>query len=225
MNYHYLDMEHYPRRGQFDYFRNMAYPYAGMTVPLDITELMDCIKENGGPFFLTLLYLVTGTANAIPEFRQRIRQDKIIEFDHCIPSYTLAAENGSYCYCTADERLPFQEYLLDAKHRQKKAQEAAGIEDCGDEEQLFFISTLPWASYTALVQPVPSPADSNPRITWGKYFQTEGRIKIPVTVLVNHALMDGYHISRFFQELQSRFCDMDCLSTTNFTSEVSSDDT
>ena len=39
MNYHYLDMEHYPRRGQFDYFRNMAYPYAGMTVPLDITEL------------------------------------------------------------------------------------------------------------------------------------------------------------------------------------------
>lgn len=51
MNYHYLDMEHYPRRGQFDYFRNMAYPYAGMTVPLDITELMDCIKENGWPFF------------------------------------------------------------------------------------------------------------------------------------------------------------------------------
>ena len=76
-------------------------------------------------------------------------------------------------------------------------------------EKLLFFSTIPWASYTAIVQPVPTPADSNPRITWGKYFKTEGRLKIPVTVLANHALMDGYHISKFFQELQQRFDNTD----------------
>lgn len=31
-----------------------------------------------------------------------------------------------------------------------------------------------------MVQPVPVPADSNPRITWGKYFQQGGRMLLPV---------------------------------------------
>lgn len=212
MNHRYLDMEHYPRRGQFDYFRSMTYPYAGMTVNMDITHFMTRIKEKKLPFYLTMLYAATYTANTIPEFRQRIRKDRIIEFDHCIPSYTLALENGIYCYCSADDRLPFPEFLSDAKLRQEDAKKAAIIEDDENVEQLFFFSTIPWASYTAIVQPVPTPADSNPRITWGKYFETEGRLKIPVTVLVNHALMDGYHISKFFQELQLRFDNTDWLS-------------
>lgn len=213
MNYRHLDMENYPRRGQFDYFRNMAYPYAGMTVNLDITQFLACMKENGWPFFLTMLYAATDAANAIPEFRQRIQKDRIIEFDHCIPSYTLAIEKGSYCYCSADERLPFPQYLADARRRQDEAKKATDIKDGENVEQLFFISTIPWVSYTALVQPVPAPADSNPRITWGKYFEAEGRLKIPVSVLVHHALMDGFHISKFFQELQQRFENADWLLT------------
>ncbi|HML45358.1 MAG TPA: chloramphenicol acetyltransferase [Clostridia bacterium] len=212
MNYRYLDLERYPRRGQFEYFRNMAYPYAGMTSNLDITQFMACLKKNGWPFFLTMLYAATRAANAIPEFRRRIRQDGIVEFDRCIPSYTLAVENGSYCYCAADERLPFAQYLVDAKSRQEEAKKAPNVMDGENSEQLFFISTIPWISYTALVQPVPSPADSNPRITWGKYFESEGRLRIPVSVLVHHALMDGYPISLFFQELQSRLDDAGRLS-------------
>ena len=46
-------------------------------------------------------------------------------------------------------------------------------------EELLFISTTPWLTYTALVQPVPIPADSNPRITWGKYFTQEGKTLVP----------------------------------------------
>lgn len=200
-----LDMECYPRRAQFDYFRNMAYPYAGMTVNMDITDFMICREENGLPFYLTMLYAAARTANAIPEFRQRIRGNEIIEFDCCIPSYTLALEGGGYCYCSADDRLPFPQFLCDARRRQEEARKAALVQDDEHVDELFFFSTIPWVSYTAIIQPVPSPADSNPRITWGKYFQTESSLKIPVTLLVNHALMDGIHIARFFQELQQRF--------------------
>ena len=57
------------------------------------------------------------------------------------------------------------------------------------------------SSYTALVQPVPSPADSNPRISWGKYFTQEGRTLLPVSVLCHHALVDGIHLSAFYQNL------------------------
>ncbi|MEY8355877.1 CatA-like O-acetyltransferase [Lachnospiraceae bacterium 54-53] len=206
MSYHYLDMDRYPRRGQFDLFRNTAYPYVGMTANLDITDLMKCIKEKELPFYLTFLYAAARTANSIHQFRQRLFKDRIIEYDYCIPSYTLALENENYCYCTADDRLPFGDYLTDAVRRQQLARQAKQITDGENEEQLFFFSSIPWTSYTSLIQPVPMPADSNPRITWGKYFISEGSLNIPVTVLGNHALMDGYHVSKFFTGLQGR-CD------------------
>ena len=64
-----------------------------------------------------------------------------------------------------------------------------------------FISSLPWVSYTTLVQPVPQPADSHPRISWGKYFLQEGRTLLPVSILCHHALVDGLHLAAFYQAL------------------------
>lgn len=71
-----------------------------------------------------------------------------------------------------------------------------------DNLDMIFISTVPWISYTSLIQPVPMPADSNPRITWGKYFRQEGRILLPVSVLCHHALVDGLHIAMFYELLE-----------------------
>ena len=48
---------------------------------------------------------------------------------------------------------------------------------------------------------MPFPADSNPRITWGKSFRQEGRTLLPVTLLVHHALADGIHLARFYEAL------------------------
>ncbi|MCI8301410.1 MAG: chloramphenicol acetyltransferase, partial [Oscillospiraceae bacterium] len=59
-----------------------------------------------------------------------------------------------------------------------------------------------WLSYTALIQPVPSPADSNPRITFGKYFTQGDRVLLPVSLLCNHALVDGLHIAAFYQNME-----------------------
>lgn len=65
----------------------------------------------------------------------------------------------------------------------------------------FFVTTLPWISYSSLIQPVPMPADSHPRISWGKYFTQEGRVLLPLSVLCHHALVDGIHIAAFYQAL------------------------
>ena len=48
------------------------------------------------------------------------------------------------------------------------------------------------------------PADSNPRITWGKY-ETHGQDAIlPVSLLAHHGLVDGMHIADFYQQLEKR---------------------
>lgn len=69
-----LDMETYPRKAHFDYFCSLAYPYAGMTVNVDATELWTKAKATGESFFLHLLYAIGNAANAVPAFCRRIVQ-------------------------------------------------------------------------------------------------------------------------------------------------------
>ena len=201
MQYQKVNMENYPRRDHFAYFSSMAYPYVGMTVNVDITEVLRIIQRKKLPFFLTICYCVSEAANRIPEFRQRILNGKIVEYDHCMTSHTVALEDGTYCYCTLDSKKPYREYLPEAVDAQNAAKIQRSIQEDADTLGKFFISTVPWVSYTALVQPVPSPADSNPRITWGKYFTQEGRILLPLSVLCHHALVDGIHIAAFYRGL------------------------
>lgn len=67
---------------------------------------------------------------------------------------------------------------------------------------LFFVSSVHWVSYEAILQPTPSPADTNPRITWGRYRWEGERVLLPVSLLCHHALVDGLHMARFYQNLE-----------------------
>lgn len=198
MSMRFLDLDHYPRRSHFAYFQSMAYPYVGLTAPMEVTELKAASQRSGGSFFLACLYAASKAANQVPALRQRIVAGRIAEFDHCDTSHTLALDDGTYCYCQMDCRMPFAAFLREGEARQAQAKTDHGIDGAGDETSHFFVSCIPWVTYTALTQPVPYPADSNPRITFGKYEQREGGLWMPVTLLAHHALVDGLHIGQFF---------------------------
>lgn len=205
MKYKLLDMETYKRKNHFAYFNTLAYPYVGITVNVDITEFLAVVKEKQQPFFLTFCYCVGRAANQVPEFRQRIIDGKIVEYDFCKTSHTVALEDGTYCYCTLDAGQPFEEYLPYAIQAQEAAKIQKRVEDDKEEvDGLIFISTLPWLSYVSFIQPTPIPADSNPRITWGKYFRQGERVQMPVSVLCHHALVDGLHLSQFYKCLEKQ---------------------
>ena len=91
-----------------------------------------------------------------------------------------------------------------ARPRQRRRLDGSLREDA-NVESMYFISTLPWLHYSALIQPVAGGEESNPRITWGAFApDAEGRLQMPVTLLVHHALADGLHISRFFENLRRK---------------------
>lgn len=204
MNYRHLNMDEYKRRNHFKYFKSLAYPYVGLSVNVKMTDLLSAIKEHHLPFFLPFHYCIANAANQVPEFRQRISGDGIIEFDYCKTSHTVALDDGTYCYCTLDANRPFEEYLPYAIRMQELARQEKNTEDEDDVKELIFISTLPWLSYNSIIQPTPVPADSNPRITWGAFFSQDQDVFIPVSVLCNHALVDGLHISQFYSALDKQ---------------------
>ena len=207
MHYTIINMEEDPRSGQFAYFRGMTFPFAGLTVEMDITDMM--AARDGRPFFLSMLYAAVRAANAVPQLRRRILPDgRVAEYDWCAPSYTAMKSDGVYVYCNVEGALPYDEFVAQGQRRQREVLERGTLTEDGDVLSYFFVSSLPWMHYSQLQHPAVSPDDSNPRISWGKYVTVNGRTTLPVSLFVNHALADGLHISRFFMNLEEELAAM-----------------
>ena len=148
------------------------------------------------------LYVTSRAANEIPELRQRMRSDGIVEYDVCPTSHTVSLGGGRYCYCMLRADCPFEVYLPAAVEAQEAARRVASMaESASDAESLFFVSTMPGIAFTSFVQPTPYPADSNPRFMFGKFFAAGDRILLPFSVQVNHALLGGQQLTAFFEAL------------------------
>lgn len=200
-----INMAEYPRRDHFNHFIGMAYPYAGVTVDVDVTDLLALCREKGYSFYLLVLHAAALAADEVDEFRRRIDRDGIIEYEQCPTSHTELKPDGTYAYCTLRHHMPLGEYLQRAEAARMAARESGSIEEEAEVQSMYFISTLPWLHYTQLIQPVACGEESNPRFTWGKYQQNaEGRMMMPLSVLVHHALADGVHIAQFYNEFEKQ---------------------
>ena len=207
-----IDLETFPRRSHYEFFKSYAYPYMGMTANVDVTNLYDTAKKIGGSPFLAFLWAAATAANAIPELRQRIVDDQIVEYDHCDTAHTVALPDGTFVNCRTDCRRSFADFQTYGKQCQEEAKNRHGFVQPGeDETSLIFVSSTPWVTFTQVIQPTPIPADSNVRIVFGKFFDQNGRKMLPVNIQCNHALVDGLHVGQFYQKLQE-LADSDLLA-------------
>lgn len=199
MSFREIPLSEYPRRAHFEYFTSLSNPYVGVTAEVDVTELKELCKHRGRSFYLAFIDAAARAADCVPALRQRIHSGAIREYDACPTSHTEPLGDGTYCYCTLRHDMPMDEYMEYAVFARKNAVERGTIEEDEDSESAYFVSCIPWVSYTSLVQP--TGGESNPHITWGKYFERGGRLIMPVSILAHHALVDGIHIGKFYEKL------------------------
>ena len=206
MNFHKIDMTTYPRKAHYDHFRHLPNPHVGVTVDVDVTELVRVCKENGWSFYLAFIRVAALAANAVPELRRRLKGEGIVEYDACGTSHIELLEDGTYCYCTLRHDLAqsWADYMACAAAERDRARSGASIEEEDDVDSLLFITSLPWLHYSAFIQPTGGPADSNPRISWGRFAPDHrGRLMLPLTLLCHHSLVDGLQIGAFYGEVQA----------------------
>ena len=168
MEYKSIDLSSYPRREHFAHFRDMQYPFVTLTAQVEVTDWLRCLKEAGYPFFLCFQYAVARAANRVPEFRQRIRDNGIVEYAFCNPSYTVALPDRTYRYCMVNANQSLEEYLKEAYKKQEQALHAENLEEEGDVQSLLFTSCVPWQNFSGCTMPFPNSHFSIPNIVWGK---------------------------------------------------------
>lgn len=203
MSFIKIDLDKYDRRQHYEYFSSLQYPYVGVTNNVDVSELVQFCKTKNYSFYLTFLHAVALAADGVRELRQRIHGGDIIEYSECPTSHIELMDNNTYCYCTLHHHMTMEEYIPYAIEERDRCRQNGSIEEDDDSDSMYFISTLPWLHYTAMIQPVAGGEESNSRITWGKFQEDyRGRRQLPVTLLAHHALVDGIHIAMFYRNLE-----------------------
>lgn len=198
-----IDLSSWSRRDQFEMFRGSPLPCFNVCADVDITETRRAAKRRGVPITAAIVYLIARTANQIPEFRTRIRQDCVVEHAVVHPASTVLTSNDLFAFCTYQYRPNFAAFVDSYREATARAKEHPSLDNATDRDDLLYATAIPWVSFTSFSHPVLSiPADSIPRFAWGRFHERGETAMMPLSVQGHHALMDGLHVGQYFQLFQ-----------------------
>jgi chloramphenicol O-acetyltransferase len=94
-NYRVIDKQNWPRKDHFDFYRGFANPSFNLCVPVEAQRLYECAKDRGVSFFQLALYALVRAANDVPQLKQRLLDDDIIEYDQlAVMTPVMTAQEG-----------------------------------------------------------------------------------------------------------------------------------
>jgi chloramphenicol O-acetyltransferase type A len=199
----HIQIETWARREHFRVYCAFDHPHFGLCANVDLTTFYPFVKQRGYSINVAIVYVIARVANAIPEFRYRIRATDVVEHEVVHPSTTIMTGEDLFSFCYLEYREKFSEFASGAQERIAQVQKHLCLEDPPGQDDLLFMTAIPWVSFTSFLHPVHlQPPDSIPRFAWGKFFQNGDSLSMPLGVQVHHALMDGLHVGRFYIAVQ-----------------------
>ncbi len=199
-----IDMQTWARREHFQAFGAFDHPYFSIGAHVDLTSFYPAVKERGTSFTAAIVYVLARAANAIPEFRQRIRGEAVVEHEVVHPSWTVLRDTDLFTFCTVEYVEDFSLFAARAEAQSAHVKEHPTLEDDLARDDLLYMTAIPWVSFTSFTHPMHlQAADSIPRLAWGKFFAQGDSLQIPLDVQVHHGLVDGIHVGRFYEEVEA----------------------
>lgn len=198
-----IDKNTWPRRGIYDFFAPMSDPFYTLTFPVDVTPLRAWCKAGGLPFYPAMVFAVTRAMEHTEAFLYKDRGGTIVRHDTLVPSFTdLRPGSDQFHIVTLEAGEDPADFC-----RRAKAASAAQREfiTAGPwpEDQLVYFTCLPWFPVTALKNERNlDPADSVPRAAWGRWEEKGDRTELLLSLELNHRLLDGVHVGRFYEALK-----------------------
>lgn len=214
MEYKVIDKEKYYRKGVYRHFTQDCKCSVSMTARVDVTELVRHSKTQGSKFYIDFLFILSKVLNSREDYRMGYiwQTDELICYDAINPTQYVFHEDTETCtpvytnyYENYDE---FYRNALADLERAKKPGEY-GL-DSENHPNWFDASFISWLSYDSLNIELPDGyLYFMPIVNWGKYREENGRLLMPVTIRMNHAVADGFLIANVYRLLEKEiaaFC-------------------
>lgn len=200
-----IDLNSWSRIEHFNFFNNFEEPFFGVCVEIDCTTAYKFCKDNNQGFFIFYLYQCLAAANSIEAFRLRIENNQVVCYNQVNASAVINRPDQTFGFSYIDFHSDFKEFSEIATREIERVKSTSGLKPAGSGDNVLHISAMPWLKFTSLSHARSfSFKDSCPKISFGKMTETNGIKLMPLSIHVNHALMDGYHVSLFVDEFQKR---------------------
>ncbi len=200
----YLDLDTWPRRALFEFYRDFDKPFFNVCLRLDVTNLLKEIANHPGvSVALTYHYFALKAANEIEQFRYRLRDGRVLVHDVINGGTTLMLPNETFTLVYFDYADTFAEFIGPAQHAVEETKKNSAFKPRHEDDARIHCTTLPWISFTSFSHARKSrQEDSIPKISFGKFTRENDRTVMPFSVEVHHALVDGLHVGRYIERVE-----------------------
>ena len=201
-----IDFKKWNRKEHFEFFSSFEDPSFGISAAVNCSKSYHACKESGESFFAYYLHRSLQVVNEIEEFRYRIRDDEVVLCDTIHAGPTIARSDGSFGFSFVPFTPDFDRFKNALQKEIDQVERSSGLRKSIDGERInvIYYSTLPWISFAGLKHPFSSNETAGiPKITFGKVFQQEKDMIMPVAIQAHHGLVDGLHISSYLEKFET----------------------
>lgn len=205
MKYTKIDMNEWDRGRLFEAYIERMRVVMSLTADVNVAPMLNFTKTNCLKFYPAMIWAVSKTVNARGEFKYGWNErGELIKWDFVSPSYAEFHKDDEKCMKTvteySDGLFDFHERFLKDREKYKNSRGFVA----NQPPNFFDVSCLPWLRYRSFDMHVFDDGKFlAPVVTWGKYERDGGRYLMPLTMNIHHAVADGFHLARFFIELQA----------------------
>ena len=206
MNYKLIDKETYYRKGVFRHFTEDCKCSTSITARIDVTKLVSYSKTKGTKFYINFLYILSKVLNSRDDYKMAYlwQTNELICYDVINPIQYVFHEDTETC--TSVYTTYYEDYDVFYKNAQNDVEQAKKTREYGldavNHPNWFDASYISWLSYDSLNIELPDGyLYFLPIINWGKYREENGRLMMPISVRINHAVADGFLIANVFRLL------------------------
>jgi chloramphenicol O-acetyltransferase type A len=200
----YLDLDAWPRRELFEFYRDFDKPYFNICTRLDVTNLLpEVAKHSGVSVSLTYHYFALRAANEIEQFRYRLRNGRVLVHEVINGGTTLMLPNETFTLVYFDYFDTFANFIGPAQRAVEETKKDGAFQPRHEDDARIHCTTLPWISFTSFSHARNwRREDSVPKISFGKFIRENDRTLMPFSVEVHHALVDGLHVGRYVARIE-----------------------
>ena len=216
MDYKIIDMDRYYRKDVFRHFSEDCRCSTSMTARVDATNLVKYSRKTDTKFYINFLYILSKALNSREDYRMGYlwQTGQLVCYDSINPTQYVFHDDTETCtpvytIYNPDYRV-FYQTAADDIARAKESREY-GL-DMINHTNWFDASYISWLSYDSMNIELP---DGHlffaPIVNWGKYREEKGRLMMPVTVRLNHAIADGFMVAKVFHLIEKEaecFCNI-----------------
>ena len=207
MSYKKIDKDTYYRKDVYRHFSEDCKCSTSMTSRVDVTKLVEYSKKTDTKFYINFLYILCKVLNSRDDYRMQYlwQTDEIICWDTINPIQYIFHEDTETCtpvYTTyyEDYKKFYEEASKDIEEGKKTREYKL---DPVNHPNWFDASYISWLSYDSLNIELPDGyLYFAPIVNWGRYREDNGKLLMPISVRMNHAIADGYLIALVYRMLE-----------------------